>query len=141
MCARYSSRLSGRYSALTYFFAELDDFLEARVVVRVRGEHAVIDVRLAILLPRHLHLEHFLVLEQAHDVDHRLGLVADPLEILRAELVGLEFHVASVAADQRLPGHVRDVREVAAAGQDADQRGADAGRSRARSAGEPRDAR
>ena len=101
-------------------------FLQSRVVVGVRREHAVVDARLAVFLSRHLHFEHFLVLEQPHDVDHFLGLEPDPVQVLRAEPVRLEFHVASVTTHEGRAGGIGDVRKVAAAGEDADDHGADA---------------
>ena len=109
-----------------------DHFLEAGVVVGMGREDAVIDPRLAAFLARNLHLEQLLVLQQPDDVDHRLGLVAHPLEVLGADRVGLELHVAAVAPHQRGAGHVGDVREVAAAGQDADHRRPDPRRGGAR---------
>ena len=74
--------------------------LEPGVVVGVAGKDAVIDARLAALLAGPLDLEHLLVLEQTHDVDHRLGVVAEIADVLGAELVGFELHVATIAGDQ-----------------------------------------
>ena len=107
-------------------------FLQAGVVVRMSREHAVVHARLATLLPRELQLEHLLVLEQADHVDHGLRRIAEAIQVLRAELVGLELHVAAVAAHQRRAGHVGEPREIAAAREDADHGRPDTGGGRAR---------
>ena len=74
--------------------------LQAFVVARVRGVHAVVrgagPARRARL---HAH-ELFLILEHADHIEQRLGLVAGPVHVLRAQAVGLQFHVATVTADQ-----------------------------------------
>ncbi len=86
----------------------------------------MIDARRPVLLPRHLQLEHFLVLQQPHHVDHGLRLVADPVQVFGAQLVGFQFHVSAIAADQGVARHAGHVHQVAAAGQDPDHHGAHA---------------
>ena len=88
----------------------------------------MVHARLAILLARTLDLEHLLVLEQPHHVDHRLGVVTEIIDVPGAKRVGLELHVATVAGDQCRARDIGDVGEAPAACKHRDQRCPDAGR-------------
>ena len=91
--------------------------LEARVVVGVGGEDAVVDARLPALGAGPVPLELFLVLQDRHDLDHRLRLVAGLRQVTRAEAVGLQFCLAAVAADDRGAGDAGQLAERRLAGE------------------------
>ena len=84
----------------------------------MRCEDTVIDMGLALLLACALHFEHFLILQQAHHIDHVLGCQSDIRQVLRAQPIGFQFHVAPVTGHQRGTRIICQPCEIAAAGKD-----------------------
>ena len=94
-----------------------DRLLQARVVVRVTREHAVIEVRFSMLEAGALGLEQILVLQRRQHVDHGARVVTCPRDELGAQVIRLEFRVAAIATDDRSARHVGEIGKRRDAGE------------------------
>jgi hypothetical protein len=72
---------------------------------------------ITLLIARDLSCEEFLVLKHLDHFDHRERVVTRLRDVFATQLVGLEFHVASVAGHDRAGRRVRRLLDLADAGQ------------------------
>ena len=88
-----------------------------RALIRrgMRGEHAVIDPRLAAFVLGALQLELFLASEHLEHLAHRLRVVAGLRHVLQAEAVRFHLVLAAVALHPRLRADVGELRDRARA--------------------------